>query len=248
MNTKSRMLAATALTGILAASPAMAESKDYDLGAFNEISAATNISVTVKPGDKQSVTAKARSGNDINELEVVVEGDKLSLSTKTHSGLLEFIMEGGVVGSLFRGDNERFDVEIIVPELKSISASASAEIEISDMVGESLEVRSSSGGEVVLNDIAFNAVELRASSGGEIEADGTCTRLELRSSSGGDIDAFDLPCREAEARASSGGDIKMTVSDTVELRASSGGDIRIAGDAKISEQRTSSGGSVRRAN
>lgn len=247
MNKKSKILATTALTGLLAASPALAESRDYDLATFSSINASTNISVTVRSGESQAVSAKAVSGANLDDLEVTVEDGELKLTTEQHDGLFDFILDGGVLGSFMRGGGEKYEISIVVPKLDGARAAASAEIELDGLVGESLNASASSGGDLNLNGIAYNDITLRASSGGEIDADGSCTKLELRASSGGDIEAFDLECRDATARASSGGNIELTANDTVSLRASSGGDIRVSGGAEVVEQATSSGGNIRRA-
>lgn len=245
MKTQTKILAATALTSLLATSPALSQAKDYDLATFTRIAAATNIKVTVRPGDNQSVTARAVSGNNLDDLQISVTDGELKLTTDTTGGLMDFIMSGGVFGAMVRGD-KGFEIDIIVPELHRANASASAEVELHDLVGETFEAKASSAGEIVLDGVAYNDIRLQASSGGDIEASGTCTNLDTRASSGGDIEAMDLWCRDANARASSGGDIDLMATETVRARASSGGDIRIAGDARIIDQQTSSGGDVRR--
>ena len=241
MHIQSKTIAIASIATLLASNHAFAESRTFDLAPFSQIDASAGIDVRVKQGPTQSVRVEARSSKDYDHLELSVRNGKLEAATEY--GFLDFIFDGGLIGTVFNRDLSLI-VHVTIPQLESVAASSGANIQVTDVSGDNLRARASSGGDVNLNEISFQSVSLSASSGADLTAQGTCIEVSGNVSSGADINAKDMECKNAQANASSGGDLTLFASQSVDANASSGGDISIVGDPQRIDINTSSGGDI----
>lgn len=142
--------------------------------------------------------------------------------------------------------NPRVRVAMSVKALKSIQASASANVSTEGTLkAASLTLRASSAADLVLA-IEADEVDCDLSSGADARLSGKAKSLRAEASSGADIMAEELNVESCRANASSGADIKVSVSDELEAEASSGADVRYKGEPKKVRVNSSSGGDVRR--
>lgn len=226
---------------VLSTLPALAESRDFNLDAFDKIAASSGIVVDVVPGEQQMVRVDAKSDNDFKHLQMDVHNGTLRVSTDYN--LFDFIIDGGLVGSIFR-DGPGLKVFVTLPALEQVSVSSGATAELHELTGENFSASASSGADIILDDVGYENLILSASSGADIRASGTCATIEGNVSSGADVNATELECASARANASSGGDIAVFASDAVSANASSGGDIRVMGNPEARDLNTSSGGDI----
>lgn len=241
MSNHSQTIAIASLTAMLAAGPAFAESRAFNLGPFEKIDASAGIVVHVSRGDTQSVRAETKNRSAFNDLGLYVSNG--TLTATTDYDFFDFVFDGGVLGAIFR-DRPRIEVYVTLPQLLKIDAHSGANVDVKDLGGSSLRVSSSSGANVDLRQISYEAVSLSASSGADIEAAGTCISVRGNVSSGADIDARALECKDARANASSGGDLSFFASQSLEANASSGGQVDVVGNPQHIDVSTSSGGDV----
>jgi len=221
--------------------PVLAESRDFNLDAFDKIAASAGIEIDVIPGERQNVRVEAKSDSDFKHLQMDVHNGTLRVSTDYN--LFDFIIDGGLVGSIFN-DGPGLKVFITLPAFEQASVSSGASAEIHAFASENFSASASSGADIILDEVGYENLILSASSGADIKASGTCTTIEGNVSSGADINATDLECTSARANASSGGDIVVFASDAISANASSGGDIRVKGNPEARELNTSSGGDI----
>lgn len=214
----------------IAATPALAEIRDFEVPDFDEIDVSAGIKVYYETGVSRYVTVENKKG-DFSDIEVEVDDGVLELSRKKKMNW------GG-------GKREAYTVTIGVQSLSEIEASSGSYVEGTGLSGNDASIDVSSGAKVIITNISAEEVELDASSGAAIEASGSCTEVSADASSGSEIDASGLECTALIADVSSGASIRAHASDRVNAEASSGGSVRVSGGATNVTVDKSSGGSV----
>lgn len=225
----SNIIVAT-LTAAIFAAPVYAETREYQLDGFDEISLAEGLEAEITIGDTFSIVAEARSERILDKLDIEVRGH--TLYAGRDSNFVDFLF----------GGNDRLQLEITLPDLNEISVSSGAGASVSGDYGATITGAVSSGADLELEDINAARVELSASSGADLDASGTCEQLEVSASSGSDINAKSLECNVVDVSVSSGADADVFASETLESRASSGGDVDVYGSPTNTDISDSSGG------
>ncbi len=195
-------------------------------GLFNGISVGGGFDVEIKTGPNA---------------EVLVESD---------DNIIKYIETKLVKGELrIRLDDinlrdAHLKVYITVPELTSIKASASADIEARDVLKSQglIKLQSTSGGEIKAV-LEAPEISASASSGGELNISGRTRDLKAESSSGSTINAGQLLSERTSISVSSGATAKVHASISLDAAASSGGNITYRGAANVKKS-VSSGGEV----
>lgn len=224
-----RLLLAAA--AILSATPALAETRSYDLAAFHAIDIQTGIDATVVRGDGQSVIAEARASDTLTDLKVeVVDG---TLKAYVDRSLFDF--------RLF--DRREIRVTITVPALDAVSASSGADVRVDGLAGQDVRVDVSSGADINVINVAAETIDIDISSGADATLAGTCGTARVSVSSGSNLNAGTLECRAVNAEVSSGADADVFASADLRAEASSGGDITVHGNpAERAVDESSAGG------
>lgn len=222
------ILAASVATLILA-TPALAETRDYDVSSFTAIDVSAGIDVSFETGQSQSVSVENSKG-DFGDIIVEVRGDTLVLKRPNRG--------------LSWAKRERYSVAVSAPTLSVLDVSSGADAIGSGLSGREVSISTSSGADANVVDIVAENVSLSSSSGSDLKASGTCDHVEADSSSGSDIEARELICKSADADASSGSDIEIYASERVDADASSGADVDVFGGPTQTQIDKSSGGSV----
>jgi hypothetical protein len=218
----------------LAASPATAESRTYDLPAFSEVAVADGIVAIVAVGSAQTVTAEAVNAAVLNRLIVEVRGNRLELHT-----------DWNVFDLLFNlGRREQIVVRVSAPAIAAAEAASGATLDITAMSGDTLSLGASSGASLDASGIAGKLVRADSSSGARLKIEGTCTDLVANVSSGAEVDARDLPCEAVEADASSGAHAAVTTTRAIDANASSGGSVVVFGTPTDISVDSNSGGAI----
>ena len=239
MRTTAALLAFAATLGLTGA--AMAQSRDFDLTAFDRIDIATGLDAVVTIGDTASVHAESRSQDALDNLQVeVVDG---VLTARLEQNFLDFIVSGGLVGMLLSNGNA-VQFTITVPALTGVAASSGADIDLPGFKGDRLDLGASSGADISVTDAVLTTVTASVSSGADITLSGQADAIEADASSGGDIDAEHLAANTATVQVSSGAGISIRASQSIKAEASSGGDIEVYGNPAKRDIDASSGGDI----
>ncbi|WP_297109509.1 DUF2807 domain-containing protein [uncultured Devosia sp.] len=240
MTTRTTLIAA-GLTGLALTGAAHGQEKNFDLSGFTGVDIATGIEARITQAETFSVIARSRSADALDKLELEVRGGVLV--ARIESNFLDFILSGGLVGMLLSGGNA-VSLDISVPALESALASSGADIELVDIMSDSLELDASSGANIELTEARLRALSASASSGSDIALSGSAEDIALNASSGADIDAEALEAVSGRIEASSGADIDVRITQQVRARASSGADITIEGNPQQRDVESSSGGDI----
>ena len=207
----SRYILTIAAIASLAALPAFAETRAYELESFNAIEVSSGIEVDISAGRSQSISVEQRDGK-FEDIKLEVEDGVLRIKrVRTMS---------------WGGRKVPFSVTINVPSLTSLSASSGSEIDADGIDADQFRIKTSSGAEIQAAG-RCGTLEISASSGADINArDLQCEGVDGRVSSGADIDAY--ATSRVDASASSGGSMRVFGGATnVDINKSTGGSVNV---------------------
>lgn len=226
-------LSAIATCALALPAVALAASKTYDVGAFEEVSVSGGIELVITVGPTRSVVASTRAGN-FDDLRVEVDGKVLKIGRPARNWFTGW----------FSGRPD-YQVQVMTPALRSLAASSGSEVTTNAGLEGDFSVTAASGSDVEIAGLRGGNVKASASSGSELEIAGTCVSFEAESSSGSDLDAGGLKCENVKVHASSGSDMTVAATRGVTGEASSGSDVRVRGGQALAVQvKTSSGAGI----
>jgi hypothetical protein len=214
---------------LLLPAAAVAATRSYEIAAFESVSVAAGVDAQISLGTSRSVVAETRS-EDFDDLRIEVQGNVLRIDRPK--------------GRWFFFRRPDYEVRIVTPVLRSLSASSGADVDVKGTPGGDFTVEASSGSDVNVSLIKAGKVKAHASSGSDLELSGTCTSLEAETSSGSDLEAGDLRCETVSVQTSSGSDVSVFASRSVTGKASSGSDVHISGAPPAVQVDKSSGADV----
>jgi len=224
----------TALVALVAAAPAAAAERSFELSGFTEVAAGSGLDVEIVQGDRFEVVAEG-APRDLRRLEISKRANRLVIEQEVR-GLQRF-------SPLMMALADKVLVRVTLPELEAVKAAAGSDVSAEGSASGAFEAEVSSGADLTLSGIDADVVTLTASSGADLEAEGRCGQLGVEASSGSNLDARDLACESASARASSGADIEITA-ETARAEAQSGANVEVWGAESV-EAEEHSGGDVR---
>lgn len=168
-------------------SPQEATPIDEALSDFMAVSAAAGSNVTLKKGASHAIKLDARAAASTR---YTVKDGKLSIGCRKHC------------------NGRRGAIQVIVPEVDSLSASSGASVKVASGFEkvEVLTVAASSGANIDALSLAANVVNARASSGGSVRVHAD-QALNARASSGGSVRYAGSPS-DVDSAKSSGGSVR----------------------------------------
>jgi len=226
-----RTLTAAGLVALGLVGAASAETRTFDVGAFNNIDISAGLDLEFTAGEAQSISVENAKG-DFSDIEVIVRGDTLVLKRKKN-------MNWG-----WNRKRLRYGITVSAPQVSGLEASSGSDVSGRNMSGSEIRIDVSSGADVTVAGVDGGTVVIETSSGSDASVSGTCVTVRADSSSGSDLDARDLRCENGFADASSGSDISIHVTGSVDADASSGADVDVYGSPTDVQSDKSSGGSV----
>jgi len=204
-------------------------SETRSTGNFDGISVGGGFDVEVKIGTTTTVVIEA-DDNIIKYIETRVSGNTLKINTEGMNNFSDVHMK----------------VFITAPVIKRIKASASAEVDVQDVLAgtDQLTFGASSGASIKA---AVDAPQVTAdvSSGASIDLVGKTKTYSAQASSGAEIRSRSLLSENTTVKVSSGASAKVHASVNLNANASSGASVTYSGGATVN-QSVSSGGSVQK--
>jgi Putative auto-transporter adhesin, head GIN domain len=192
---------------------------------FDGISVGGSFDVEVKIGSVTSVVVEA-DDNIMKYIETTVSGNTLKIRTR----------------DLNNYSNVHLKVYITTPSLNNVKASASAEVDVKDILtgNNKLTFRASSSSSISAE---VNAPEIEAdvSSSATITLSGKTKTFKAEASSSAEIKAFDLLSENTTANVSSSASIQVFASVGLNAKASSSGSVDYKGAATVNKSISSSG-------
>lgn len=177
----------------LLATPAFADTQDFNLSGFTRVSASAGVDVDITVGGDYSIKA-ASSADGLERLKVEVVGDELRIGRRPLKGF-----------RWKRGDE--INVAVTMPSLSGLDVSSGASIDARGVDAGSFSIDASSGGNLDVEG-RCDALDVDVSSGGNIDARGLeCRTATADASSGGNADIF--ASESVSGDASSGGNVDV---------------------------------------
>ncbi|MEO6253564.1 MAG: head GIN domain-containing protein [Ferruginibacter sp.] len=196
-------------------------------GNFDGITVSGDFEVEVKIGAVTSVVVEA----DDNIMKYI--------ETSTVGSTIKIYTEG-----LHNYSDVHMKLYITTPSLKKISASASADVMVENvLVSTGKLVFKASSGADIKTEVDAPEVSADASSGATISLHGKTKVYSAESSSGADIKSWDLMSENTTVSVSSGADAKVHASVKLNASASSGASVTYHGAANVVKS-VSSGASI----
>jgi hypothetical protein len=196
-------------------------------GNFNGISVGGSFEVEVKTGAVTSVVVEA-DDNIMKYIQTRVSGNTLKIGTEDLNNYSDVHMK----------------VFITAPSIKQIKASASANVDVKDVLTGSDQLTfGASSGATIRAEVDAPKVNADVSSGASINLNGKTQTYSAESSSGATLSSRELLSENTTVKASSGASARVHASVTLNANASSGATVTYHGAATVN-QSVSSGGNV----
>jgi hypothetical protein len=216
----------------LATFPALADSKTYDVAAFDRAEFSSSVSATIVIGPTQSVVAEAADPAVLEDLRVQVVAGRLNVWLESD------------FWDLFSFRSDDVHVSVTVPALTGIVANSSADVKASGIAGEAIDVEVSSSASVVLTDLAVKSARLEASSSGDLVLDGTCVTASVQVSSSATVAGDRFECVDLDIDASSSAKARLFATGQVNADVSSSAKVELFGKPAHVDDDVSSSGDV----
>lgn len=202
-------------------------SETRSTGSFDGISVGGGFEVEIKIGSPASVVVEA-DDNIMKYIETTVSGNTLKIRTEDMNNYSDVHMK----------------VFITTPVMKRIKASASAEVDVQDLLKATDQLTfGASSGASIKAEVDAPQIKADVSSGASVILNGKTRTYSAEASSGGEIRTRDLLSENTTVRTSSGASAQVHASVTLSAHASSGASVTYHGAATVN-QSVSSGGSV----
>lgn len=201
-------------------------SNDRTVGNFTSVKVNNGIRMNITSGDVLKVNVEA-DDNVIDDVETTVEGDEL---------IVRF-------SDKFSFQNTNITVNLVMPEVKRISASGGSTINSKDQLPKTdAMVIKSSGGSTVNANVDARTLDLESSGGATFKISGRSQLVSIDASGGASVNTYELLSETANIKASGGASVKAYASINVDAGASSGASISYKGNPSGNIKKNESGG------
>ena len=206
-------------------------SRNYQVGAFQEIEVAGPYDVDVRTGGNPSVSAQG-SENLLKRTVVEVRGDKLVIHPEREHGFFHFGWS----------TNGKAHFTVTVPQLSGATIAGSGDIRVDKVQGNSFDgtVAGSGGLNVMTMDVQSLKLSI-AGSGGVKAGTGKAQSAEYEIAGSGDVDAGAIQTQQAKVSIAGSGSVRAHASGTADVSIMGSGDVDLSGGAKCSISKAGSG-------
>lgn len=193
--------------------------KQVKVGPFEGISTGTSIDVVYTQASGSPKVEIYAPDNIAERVEIRIENNILKVRFQPNTNIY---------------GKHKTEVRIAAPAVKSLKASSSGDITLTNGLKTSGEVslKASSSGDIKGGNISCDNLVLGASSSGDIELQKvTCSSLSASASSSGDVEVKEVKAQNISASSSSSGDVilKSGSCQNASYSASSSGDVEAKG-------------------
>jgi len=206
-------------------------SRNYQVGAFQEIEVAGPYAVDVRTGANPTVAA---SGSEklLEHTIVEVKGGKLLIHPEEQKGWFHS-------GWHSRG---RATFTVTVPELRGAAIAGSGGITVDKVAGDSFEGTIAGSGGLQLGSTDVKSLKLSiGGSGGIRTGTGKAKMAEYEIAGSGGIDADGVSAEQAKVSIAGSGSVKANATASAKVDIMGSGDVNVTGGAKCSVSKAGSG-------
>ena len=205
--------------------------RSYAFKGFTGVELAGPDDITVRRGDSFSITARGPKDR-LDELEIKVEGDMLSVARKPKSRSF----------SIGNFDRDGVTIAITMPKLAKLQLTGSGEIDADTVDSDEAEAVLTGSGDLKIGKLTAKSAKISVSGSGEVEiAGGTVGSGDYSLTGSGDIDASRLAATTLDVSITGSGDIEAQASGAADITILGKGDAVITGGAKCKTNAPGSG-------
>ena len=205
-------------------------SRNYQVGAFQEIEVAGPYDVDVRTGANPTVAANG-SEKLLEHTVVEVKDGKLLIHPEGQKGWFHSGWHHG-----------KASFTVTVPELRGATIAGSGGIKVDKVAGDSFEGTIAGSGGLQLASAEVNTLKLSiGGSGGIRTGAGTAKVAEYEIAGSGGIDAAGVAADQAKVSISGSGSVKANAKTTAEVDIMGSGDVNVTGGAKCAVNKAGSG-------
>ena len=211
--------------------PGPTVSRNYQVGAFQQIEVAGPYDVTVRTGANQGVSAQG--GQKLLDKTIVqVQDGKLVIHPQEHRGFS--IFNFGTRGSA------RFTVT--VPQLTGATIAGSGDIHVDQVRGASFNGTVAGSGGLDVGNVEVQSLKRSIGGSGSAKARaGKAVSGEYEIGGSGDIEAGGVQAQQAKVSIAGSGSIKANATGTADVSIMGSGDVDVSGGAKCTINKAGSG-------
>lgn len=214
----------------LAALPAFAETKSFNIRDFSKLNVETAFEVEFTQGPNWSVTVDSEYG-DLDKVVVEKRGDTLFVHRPSGS---------------FQEHRVHDVVRITAPNLSMLDISTAVKFHAERLDAPKLEINARTAAQIEIGNLHTDSLTLRGDTAASLELSGSCGTLSANLSSASNLKAADLHCQKADVRADSASSARVYASAGAIANASSVSSIHVLGRPASFEQTKDTMSSVSR--
>ncbi|KCZ51677.1 GIN domain-containing protein [Hyphomonas pacifica] len=235
----------------LAAMPALAETKSYDVSDFDALDVSGAIMVEYTQGPAHSVTVDQKDG-DFSDILIETKGDELQIKRKSLEKAkwrknMSIKHKNGELVVKVNGDvKPSYKVIVTSPSISELDISQSSMLTANNISADELELDSSSSASLTVSGTSKDT-SIEASSSSDLDAEDLVSdKLSIDASSSADVSANASGAGPVDVEASSSSDVEVTIagSSDVEIDASSSADVTVEGSCNLIDVEASSSADV----
>jgi hypothetical protein len=200
-----------------------------DVRGFDEILITGAGTVIISQGSSESLVIET-DDNLMKYIETEVKGDTLEIGFSRDTAF-----SPGSGGKVLE-PSEGFIFEISVIDLKALTLSGAARVEVDKLKTDSLNMVLSGAGDVDLDDLSADNLDVLVSGAGDVKAVGNVESQQVRLNGFGRYQGFDLQSQVAEVTISGAGGAEVWATEILDVTISGAGDVRYYGEPNVNPE------------
>ena len=206
-------------------------SRNYEVGAFQQIEVAGPYEVTVRTGANPGVSAHG-SQKLLDRTIVEVQGDKLVIHPQERHSFFNWGW----------GMHGKTNFTVTVPELSGATIAGSGDIHVDRVQGAAFDGTVAGSGGLSVDTVNVQSLKLSIAGSGSAKAGtGKTQSADYSIGGSGDIEAGSVQAQQAKVSIAGSGSIKANATGTADVSIMGSGDVDVTGGAKCTISKAGSG-------
>jgi hypothetical protein len=206
-------------------------SRNYQVGAFDEVVSAGAYDVIIRTGSAPSVSARGPQ-KALDHLVVEIRNGKLEIHPEKQNSWFH------------RGVNYRGKVEVTVtvPQLKGATLAGAGDMRVDKIQGDRFDGTLAGAGNLQVDNVQVQSLKLTIAGAGDAKlGGGSAQTADYTIAGAGDMDAKGVWVQQAKVSIAGSGSVSAHVSSTAEVSIVGAGDVDVTGGAKCSVHKLGAG-------
>lgn len=204
-------------------------SRNYQVGAFQEIEVAGPYDVEVKTGGQPGVSARGGE-NLLGKTVVEVKDGKLLIHPEKERGL-----------NISWGRHGKATFTVTVPQLSEATIAGSGDMRIDKIQGKNFEGTVAGSGSLDLGAVEVEQLKMTIAGSGEIKGSGKAQSADYSIAGSGDLQAGGVQTQQAKVSIAGSGNVRAHSSGTADVSIMGSGDVEISGGARCKVSKMGAG-------